>query len=94
MDIKGALANFQDNVSHEITMYRNFEGARERVHATILDTAITATLGSITVAAEAIDIHLSSEPNTVKNNLTRAGCRVVALGAGYLTAQCIAELVD
>lgn len=67
---------------------------RQIVDKDIQRSATIVTLGSITVGAEAMDIHLSSEPNTVKNNLLRAGCRAVAVGAGYLTARTIGALSE
>jgi len=92
MELKNPLAGIQKSVSHQIYRYKHLAGVRENVHTGIFLTATTLTLGSVTIAAEAMDIHLSSEPDTVQNSLLRASCRAVAIGAGYLTAKTVGEV--
>jgi hypothetical protein len=81
-----------DNIEHEIYRYRTFSHAREDINTTIFQTAATLALGSLTVGAEAMNLHLSHQEDTIQNNLMRASCKAVVLGAGYLTTQAVGEL--
>jgi len=83
-----------DNIGHEIHRYRHVNYVHEDVNAAILQTAATLALGSLTVGAEAMNLHLSHQQDTIQNNLMRASCKAVVLGAGYLTTQAVGELFE
>jgi hypothetical protein len=71
--------------------YRRITIVHNKVNQYVMESALTLTFGSITIGAEAMDMSLSTRPNTIQNNLARAGYRAVAIGAGYLTAKTLQE---